>query len=145
MAKNLIFDKQILNVVCSPPTSPLSGQPVRVGNLTGVALENEDSDGTCVVDFRQVVYDLSVKGVNDAGNSAVAKGDDLYYVDADINDGTGFLSKKISGRYFGVALETVGSGSTATIQVLCLAGPGPGTLDLPAGSVNTAALADTAV
>jgi hypothetical protein len=144
MAKNLVFDEEILYVTCGHPTTPLSGQPVRVGGLTGVATENENADGKTAVDFRTNVYTLSVKGVDDSGNVAVAAGDDLYYVDADINDGTGFLSKKVSGRYFGVALEAVTSGATATIQVLKYAGPGLGTLDI--GQVITAAeLADSAV
>ncbi len=145
MAKNLIFDELTLNVICTHPTTPLSGQPVRVGNLTGVALENEDSDGTCVVDFREMVYDLKAKGVDDAGNSAIVKGDKLYYVDADINDGTGFLSKKASGYFYGYALEAVNAGATDTINVLCIAAPGQGTLDIPDGSIATAKLADAAV
>jgi hypothetical protein len=34
---------------------------------------------------------VPVKGANEAGNIAVSDGDRLYYVDADVNDGTGFL------------------------------------------------------
>lgn len=144
MAKNLVFDKEILYVTCSHPATPQSGQPVRVGGLTGVAVENENPDGKTSVDFRTNVYDLKVKGVDDAGNSAVAPGDDLYYVDSDIDDGAGFLSKKASGRFFGVANEAVNAGATDVIQVLKYAGPGTGTLDI--GQVITAAeLADGAV
>ena len=48
------------------------------------------------------------------GNSAVAVGDILYYVNAD----TPKISKKNTGVRYGYALQTVGSGSTATIRVL---------------------------
>jgi predicted RecA/RadA family phage recombinase len=85
---------------------------VRVGELVGVALTAERSDGTTTVSFRGV-FDLSVKGIDGGGNSAVAVGDKLYYTDAD----TPVLNKKTTGRFVGHALETVTSGATATIQV----------------------------
>lgn len=109
-----------LPVTVTNPTTPASGDPVRVGSLTGIALVDEgeggNATGETTVDFSHSVWDVSVKGVNDGGNSAVAKYDLIYYVDAD----TPKLSKKASGYLFGMALETVGSGSTATIQVLHL-------------------------
>lgn len=117
---------QHISVVCSHPATPASGQPVRVGPLVGVAETNERSDGNTTVDFGPAVYSLSVKGVADSGNSAVAVGDQLYYVDADVGTGTGFLSKKDTGRYAGVALEAVGSGSTAAANVLIGSGFGIG-------------------
>lgn len=127
MATNLI--KQLdeapgISLVCSDPTTPASGGPVRFGEMTGVAETNEDSDGYTTVNLGLNVWDLSVKGVNDSGNSAVAVGDALFYVDAD----TPKLSKKSSGRFFGFALEAVGSGSTDTINVLHVPSPGAGTL-----------------
>jgi len=91
------------------------------------------------------VYELSVKGVNDSGNSAVSAGDQLYYVDNDIGDGSGFLSKKNSGYFFGFALEAVSSGSTSTIKVLVLPSPGPGTADILSGAIGTDELADDAL
>jgi len=60
------------------------------------------------------VVSVSVKGVDGGGNSAVAVGDKLYYVDAD----TPPISKKTSGTFFGYALGAVSSGATATINVL---------------------------
>lgn len=136
MAKNQKFDVPILVAAASHPTTPKSGNPVRVGTLTGVALKDENADGNTVIDFRLAVYEMSVKGVNDAGNSAVAVGDQLFYVDADVGAGTGFLSKKDSGYFFGIALGAVSSGATANINVLCIAGPGPGELDI--GEIITA-------
>ena len=116
MAKNLIYDgAEGLRVVCSHPAAPDSGDPVRYGEATGVALVDEDSGGYTQVDFEPGrVWDLSVKGVNGSGNSAVAEGDKIYYVDAD----TPVLSKKDTGRFFGFAMETITSGATDTIKVL---------------------------
>lgn len=132
---------QHISVVCSHPATPASGQPVRVGPLVGVAETNERSDGNTTVDFGPAVYSLSVKGVADSGNSAVAVGDQLYYVDADVGTGTGFLSKKDTGRYAGVALEAVGSGSTAAANVLIGSGFGIGQSNLPSGFVKVTLVA----
>lgn len=113
MATNRKFkDGKYLQVVCSDPTTPASGDPVIVGQIPGVAQANEDTDGLTSVDFGGV-YTLSVKGIDGSGNSAVAAGDILYYVAAD----TPKISKKATGVRFGYALEAVTSGSTATIMV----------------------------
>jgi predicted RecA/RadA family phage recombinase len=113
MAKNKIFDRGVaLSLVCSHPAAPKSGDPVRVGEMVGVALTDERADGTTSVDF-EGVFDLSVKGVDGAGNSAVAVGDKIFYVDAD----TPVLSKKATGRFAGWALEVVSAGGTDTIRV----------------------------
>lgn len=108
-----------LTVAASHPTLPQSGQPMRFGTFCGVAMIDERSDGLVTMDISQTVYELSVKGVDAGGNAVVAAGDALYYIDADVNDGTGFLSKKVAaGVFFGWALEGVGSGLTANIDVL---------------------------
>lgn len=140
MAPNLIFDPaNQLSLVCSDPATPASGGPVRYGNITGVAVTDERSDGTTTVHVGHAVWDLSVKGVDGSGNSAVAVGDNIFYVDAD----TPKLSKKSAGYFFGVALETVSSGATDTIRVLHVPSPGSGTLG--AGTVGTSNLAAGAV
>lgn len=110
---NYIADGNKIVVACSNPTTPAAGDPVRFGELTGVAESAEAADGTTVVVFRGVV-DVSVKGVDGSGNAAVAVGDKIYYVDAD----TPKLSKKDSGRFFGYAMEAVASAGTDTINVL---------------------------
>jgi hypothetical protein len=117
-----------------------SGDPVLKGTITGVCLTDTDASGNVVVDLGGI-YDLSVKAVDDSGNSGVAIGDKIFYVAAD----TPKLSKKASGYFFGYALEVITSGATDTINVLQIPGPGPGTLDLLAGAIGTAALADKAV
>lgn len=114
MAKNIIFSEgEQLSLVVTDPASPKSGDPVRWGELTGVALTDERADGTTTVRLTNAVADVAVKGVNGAGNSAVAVGDEIFYVDAD----TPKLSKKTTGRLFGQAMEVVSAGGTDTIRV----------------------------
>lgn len=100
----------------APGTTALSGDPVVVGQLPGVALKDATDTvanaGTTTIQF-DGVFDLPVKGVDQSGNSAVAAGDILYYVAAD----TPRLSKKNTGVRFGYALSTVGSAGTGTIPV----------------------------
>lgn len=154
MATNMTRDDIYrVPVVCSDPTTPASGGPVRYGMLTGVALVDEAAGGNITgettVDFGPREWKLSVKGVNDSGNSAVAKGDAIFYVDAD----TPKLSKKSSGYFFGIASEAVTSGATATIKVMHVPSPGAGTLgsgtvgatNLATDSVTTVKIADDQV
>lgn len=144
MAQNLVFNEpKTLSLACSNPATPVSGDPVRFGALTGVAETDEAGGGNLAgnttVNFGSSVWDLSVKAVNDSGNSAVAVGDPLFYVDAD----TPKLSKKATGYFFGHALEAVTSGATATINVLHTPSPGAGTLGT--GTVSATNLAAGAV
>lgn len=103
-----------LDVTPSDPVSPASGDPVRAGSITGVAIAGVRSNGKVVIDVAPGIFDLSVKAVNGSGNSAVALYDKLYYVDAD----TPKISKKTTGTFIGYALEAITSGSTDTINVL---------------------------
>ncbi|HBJ74419.1 MAG TPA: hypothetical protein DDY86_02590 [Syntrophaceae bacterium] len=114
MAINKVQDGNILRLTVGATVD--SGDPVSVGNaLRGVALTDYDAvDGKATVEIGHSVYDLSVQAVDDAGNSAVAIGDRLFFAGA----ATPFLSKKKSGKFFGIALETVDTGTTATINVL---------------------------
>jgi hypothetical protein len=133
----------VFSVACSSPAAPVTGDPVRYGYLTGVALTDKGEGGNAAtettVDFGQAIWDLSVKGVDDDGDSAVAVGNAIFYVDAD----TPKLSKKVSGYFFGIAMEAVGSGLTATIQVLHMPAPGAGAL--ATSGVTTTKIADAAV
>lgn len=140
-----------LSVACSDPTTPAKGAPVRFGYFTGVALTAEGEGGNAAtetsVDFGPNVWDLSVKGVDGSGNSAVAVGDPIFYVDAD----TPKLSKKASGYLFGHALEAIDSGSTDTIKVLkspvigsgAYGSGGVDSTQLATGAVTAAKLATT--
>ena len=145
MSSNQTFDRGIrLPVVCSNGGA-LSGDPARYGTLTGVALaDKRASDNITSVDFGQSAWNLSVKAINDYGNSAVAVGDQLYYVDGD----TPKISKKASGFFFGYALSALNSGATGTINVLNAmpAGKvtGTGILPLPLGQWRLLATNDIA-
>lgn len=113
MAANRKFPRgAALSLVASDPATPTSGAPVVVGQIPGVALTDERTDGTTSIQL-DGAFDLSVKGIDGSGNSAVAVGDILYYVAAD----TPKLSKKATGVRFGYALEAVASAATATIAV----------------------------
>lgn len=140
---NYIQEGEVLTVACSDPATPTSGAPVRFGYLTGVAVTAEGEGGNAAtettVHFGEGVFDLSVKGVDQDGNSAVAVGDMLFYVDAD----TPKLSKKNTGYLFGFALEAVDSAATATINVLHVQSPGSGSV--ASGAVTTSKLGANAV
>lgn len=113
MATNIVFeDGNELSLTATDPATPVSGDPVLIGQLPAVAVTDERADGTTSVKTNGVAR-LSVKGIDGGGNSAVAAGDLIYYVAAD----TPKLSKKNSGVRFGYALEAVTSGATATIRV----------------------------
>lgn len=114
MAKNEVFERaDRLQVACTQPTTPASGDPVLYGQRPGVCEVSEGSDGLASVKFSGE-FTFSVAGVDGSGNSAVAEGDILYYVAAD----TPKLSKKTSGVRFGYAAGAVTSGATATIPVI---------------------------
>lgn len=112
MATNKVFESgKVLSVAVASTVE--SGAPVLIGSMAGVALTDYNSTtGESTIDFGGV-YDLSVKAIDNAGNSAVAVGDPIYYVTGD----TPVLSKKASGIFFGYALEAVDSAATATINV----------------------------
>lgn len=96
-------------LVCSAPATPSSGDPVVCGQIPGVALEDEDTDGVTVAAL-DGAFTLPVKGETTT-NAAVAVGDILYYDSGVINrDNT-------NGVRFGYALAAVDSGATTTIPV----------------------------
>lgn len=111
MADNLQFANVPITVAVLAGVT--SGDPLCIGLMPGVAVKDRDSSGNAPVDFRCRVWDLNVNGVDDAGDSAVAIGDDIYYTSGD----TIKLSKKASGVFYGTALETVTSGSADVINV----------------------------
>jgi hypothetical protein len=145
MSKNIVFEPGYnLSVVVSDPATPASGDPVRYGQLTGIALADEGEGGAgaateTVCNFGPFVADLSVKAVDGSGNSAVALGDPLWYVDAD----TPKLSKKATGYFYGFAMEAIDAGETETIKVMHV--PAPGTGALASGSIGSTQLANNGV
>lgn len=118
------------------PSGTVSGGPVAVGQIVGVATTDRASDTTSQVDTGGV-YNLSVKGVNDSGNVAIAAGDAIYFTVGD----TPKLSAKSSGTLFGHAIAAVNSGATTTIGVRIAAPRAGAAANLPAASVTAAKLA----
>lgn len=114
MAKNL--SKKFEDVLELPvPVGYVSGDPVVVGGITGVCLTSRDVDGNALVQIKGApIFTLTVNGVDGAGNSAVAIGDKLYFVEADPIK----ISKKATGVFYGYALGTVAAGASAAIKVL---------------------------
>lgn len=95
-----------------------SNDPVMIGGIPFVATTDyAAADGKASLDGVGG-FTLSVKGVNDAGNHAIAAGDAIYYTAGD----TPVLSAKASGRLFGFALAAVLTSATTAIEVL-LASP----------------------
>lgn len=108
MAKNKVYnlgDK--LSLVCTSPAAPVSGDPVLVGRIPGVAQTNERADGTTSVDM-DGVYTLSVTAVG-----AIAVGDRLYAVAGS----PVVINNTNTGVPFGFALGAIGAGLTAAINV----------------------------
>ncbi|MBI4720821.1 MAG: hypothetical protein HY770_06300 [Chitinivibrionia bacterium] len=116
MAANLI--QKLGQYISLAIASKSSGDPIMQGHLPAVALIDTDAAGKLSIDTGPAVYDLSVKAIDENGNSAVLVGDPLFYVAAD----TPKLSKKASGKFYGYALEAITAGSTDTIKVRLQAG-----------------------
>ncbi len=118
MATNLYMEEgRYLTGAATAPATPTSGGPVLLGQIPGVAMGLEGEGGNASAEITidtKGVYNLSVKGENAGGNSAVAIGDIIYYEAGQ----TPPLNKDATnGVRFGYALGTVGSGLTATIPV----------------------------
>jgi predicted RecA/RadA family phage recombinase len=111
MATNMVHDPgNQLEVV---QASVASGDPIVIGIVPGVALTSSETTTNKVTLKTDGVFNLSVKGIDGGGNSAVAAGDIIYHVQAD----TPKLSKKATGVRFGYALDPVTSAATTTIRV----------------------------
>ena len=138
MATNIKYEPGwSLDLACTTPDKPNSGDPVRIGNLTGIALTDEDAAGKTVVNTGPFVAKFSVK---DNGNTGIAIGAPIWYHD----DATPVLDNvSTGGYYYGIALEAISTGQTATIQVYHDCAPGgAGTLGM--GSISTSNLTEGA-
>lgn len=128
------------HVAATQPAIPTSGDPVRYGNLTGVALTDEDSDSKSTIDTGPAVWDLYV---DDTSGSGIAVGDAVFFDDTPTGSpATNLNDDQANGYFFGIALEAVGSNATTLIQVAHVP---HATQVLGTGNVGTTALADTAV
>ncbi len=111
MSKNRVYENGNSFPV-TVPAGTVSGNPVVVGQLRGVARNDRQSDGRATVDFKGV-YRLSVEGWSGAAAAAIAVGAIIYY-DA---GRTPKLNVNEAGVRFGYALDPVASGATTTIRV----------------------------
>lgn len=121
--QNYVQPGDSINVACSHPATPASGDPVRIGEMVGVAATAEGAGGntsTQTTVATEGVFNLSVAAIDSSGdagadaNVAVAVGDKIYYGDSD----DPVLSKRDGGTLFGFALGAVTEGETGTIPVL---------------------------
>lgn len=90
----------------------VSGDPLAVGQVPGVALTDEDSAGLATVQT-DGVFRLNVHGFDASTAAAVTAGAIVYW-----DDSAGELNIDSSnGVRFGYALEAVASGATTEINV----------------------------
>ena len=88
-----------------------AGVASQVGSINCVPISDAVS-GTAVACYVKGVITHAVTAVDDMGNAAVSVGDKLY-----LNSGVLNVDSVTGGTAFGVALEDVTSGATATIRV----------------------------
>ncbi len=116
---------QPLSVVVSDPTTPSSGDPVRMGGITGVALIDEGdsvANETTVEIAYNKVYNLLV---DDNLSNTIAVFDPIYYHDSQTGSPATSLNNDPEGAdaFFGIALDIVADDATTTIRVLHLPAP----------------------
>lgn len=147
MATNLIQDNgEILaDIAATQPAAPESGEPIRYGALTGVAITDEgeggNAAGNITADFGQRVWDLLV---DDSGGAGISIGDAIFFDDTPTGTpATNLNNDSANGYFFGFALEAITADGTDTIKVLKTPSPGAGTL--AAGAIGASHLAAGAV
>lgn len=85
------------------------GDPVYCGNIVGVAMDSASATTDYIEVNTDAAYNLSVVPSDEAGTSDIAVGDIIYISSA------GVLSKKSSGKPFGLALATATGSASATV------------------------------
>lgn len=122
MATNMVNDSvRGVRITATSPATPTSGDAVLMEDIGGVALNDEEADGTVIADLGPAIYNLPVHGFNATVNTAIAAGERIYFDSAvpELNvDDT-------NGVYFGIALAVVNSGATTTIPVAIGIGQAP--------------------
>lgn len=117
MAKNVKYDRGgNIRLDMTVGASQVKDSVILISQMPVYLLEASDANNKapCILPGT-LVAELAVTGANAGGNSAVAIGDRLY------KDGTEVNKDSTNGTLVGYALATVGSGATATIQVLMFA------------------------
>jgi hypothetical protein len=130
------------SVVVTNPATPASGDPVRWGYLTGIALIDESTDITNETSVNFGPFEARLL-VDDNVGTGIAVNDLLYYNDTATGSPATNINNTSTGYFFGFAAEAVSANATTTIRVIHVPSPGSGTL--AAGGVGTAQLASAAV
>lgn len=108
-----VADGKILTFLASDLTGPTSppavGDPVYNAGTPGVALETASASTDYIAVETEGIWNLNVVASDDAGTSAVAIGDELFISTA------GVISKKTSGKFFGVARAAATGSASATV------------------------------
>lgn len=144
MATNFIQDGKTM--VMPTVTGAESGDAYVVGSYLPCVLltDAETADPYNATVQTEGVFDLSAKAHDGSVNSAIAAGDMLYWTDKDTA-----LDKDSSEDAFGIALEAVDAGETATIKVLlcpkAILPDSVGNSDIEAGAISATELASDAV
>ena len=98
------------------PAGTKSGDPVVVGTIAGIAMEDCDAAGNAPVRVKGV-FNLVVTGRGGGGTAAaIAVGDKVYYT-APTDNTPAIIDANASGAKFGVALGAIAAGDNATIPV----------------------------
>ncbi len=142
MAKNITHEPGYkFSCPVTFPLVPVSGDPVRYGALTGIALTDEGGGGNTAlntsVDFGPFIANFMV---DDEVGGGIAIGDPIYFDDANANL---LCNDAVNGFFFGMALEAVNANDTAIIAVMHMPSPGAGAY--AALGIQTAQLANGAV
>jgi len=115
MAKNEVYypgDTLPLPV----PAGTKSGDPVVVGTIAGIAMEDRDAAGNAPVRVKGV-FKLSVTGHDGNSNKAIAVGGTVYYTAPSGGRPAIIDANKTTGAEFGVALKAIAAGATDAIPV----------------------------
>jgi len=143
MATNYVQEGKILYL--PTVTGAKSGEPYVVGSyMPCVLLTDAGTDPFMATVQTEGVFKLSCRAHDGSGNSAISVGDSLFWTDKDTA-----LDKDSSEDFFGIALEAVDAGATATINVLLVpktsVPDSVDTADIEAGAVTAVKLAADAV
>lgn len=145
MALNRIRkDGYKLSVAATDPATPASGDPIRVGSLTAVAVTDESDAGNPTgyvsADFGPSVWKVYVD--DDAG-TGIALYAPIYYHDTETGTPATNLNNNATSNdgFFGVALQTVSTNATTEIEVLHI--PLALGIALASGAVTSAQMASS--
>ena len=103
------------------PAGTKSGDPVVIGTIAGVALEDRDAAGNAPVRVKGV-FKLSVTGHDGTKNEAIGVGDKVYFTAASGGTPAIIDVNVTTGAEFGVALGAIATGAVATIPVVLKGG-----------------------